>query len=60
MGGNNATTAQERIAIARTRLVMHEVVKAWGDQRGVDVKELLFRIRTKRVELGPREPSSAP
>ncbi len=42
---------RERVKVrAEVRAQLVEVVKAWGEQRGVDVKELLFRLRTATIK----------
>lgn len=35
---------------ARMRRRFVEVAQLWGEQRGIDVAELLFRLRTAKVE----------
>lgn len=43
-----AIVAEARIA---TRGTLVEVARLWGEQRGVDVRELLFRLKTAPVKV---------
>ena len=40
----------ERLKEARREAV--QIVEAWGEQRGVDVRELAFRVRTSPLKDG--------
>lgn len=46
---NPDMTRIQRRAQTEARAQFVDVVIAWGEQRGVDVKELVFRLRTHHL-----------